>query len=133
MSAAPTNGAITNTTLDYTNSAGVSGRTGALGSVASGSNAGCFYIFQLQAGDTGVRSIQGITLGTSYVGLNSLHLVAFRPIIDYPFLYHPQISNLDPVGLGFPRCYDNTVPFVTTLCSSASATSGIFTLQFAHG
>jgi hypothetical protein len=76
--------AISNTTVTYTNSQGVSGRTATF-SAAAGFNApatpviGTWMPFLLQAGDTGVQSIQSITLGTSYVS-GTMSLFAYRPI-----------------------------------------------------
>lgn len=75
---------ISNTTVSYTNSQGVSGRTATFsGSVGFQAPAtpviGTFMPFQLQAGDTGVRSIQSITLGTSYAS-GTMMLIVYRPI-----------------------------------------------------
>lgn len=61
-----------NATVSYTNSDGTAGRTAGLTAVV-GSQApatpviGTVVWFNLQAGDVGVRSIQSITLGTSWV------------------------------------------------------------------
>lgn len=71
--------AVTNTTLSYTNSDGVSGRTATITSFPATATVGTFVPFQLQAGDTGVQSIQGITLGTSYVS-GSISLICFNPM-----------------------------------------------------
>jgi hypothetical protein len=63
---------ISNTTVSYTNSKGVAGRTATL-TTATGSAIpaapviGTMIWFALAAGDTGVQSIQSITLGTSLV------------------------------------------------------------------
>lgn len=76
--------AVANTTVSYTNSAGTAGRTATF-SAAVGFQApatpviGTWMPFMLQAGDTGVRSIQGITLGTTYTS-GTMMLVAYRPI-----------------------------------------------------
>lgn len=59
--------AITNTTMSYTNSEGVSGRTAAIQSFPITAVAGTIVPFGLQQGDRGIRSIQSVTLGTSYV------------------------------------------------------------------
>lgn len=71
--AANTNAAaIASTTVRYTNTQGVANRTATF-TAQSGFQApatpviGTWMPFQLQAGDTGVQSIQGVTLGTSYV------------------------------------------------------------------
>lgn len=97
--------------ISYTNSAGVAGRTGTLNPLyAATSGAGSFYIFNLQAGDTGVRSVQTYT---STVSMTSgvVHLVAFRVLaqIELPAPGLPGV--IDPVTGGLPREYDTTVPF----------------------
>ena len=72
VAAATNAAAISNATVSYTNSKGVSGRTARL-TTATGSAIpatpviGTMIWFSLDAGDTGVRSIQSITLGTSLV------------------------------------------------------------------
>jgi len=72
VAAATNASAISNTTVSYTNSKGVAGRTATL-TTAAGSAIpatpviGTMIWFALQAGDTGVKSIESITLGTSLV------------------------------------------------------------------
>lgn len=69
--------AVTNTTLSYTNSEGTSGRTATMASFPATAVLGTWVPFQLQAGDRGIRSIQSITLGTSYV-TGAVSLVLFN-------------------------------------------------------
>lgn len=76
-------GAITNTTLDYTNSAGVAGRTATIPSFPTTAVAGNVTWFQLQAGDEGIQSIQNITLGTSYAG-GAISLIVARVLASAP-------------------------------------------------
>jgi hypothetical protein len=62
--------AIANTTISYTNSKGVAGRTATLTAMAgsqipSSPAIGTIVWFNLDAGDTGVKSIESITLGTT--------------------------------------------------------------------
>lgn len=64
--------AIANSTISYTNSKGVAGRTARLTAIAGSQITispviGTITWFNLDAGDTGVKSIEGITLGTSLV------------------------------------------------------------------
>ena len=64
--------AIANSTISYTNSKGVAGRTARLSAIAGSQITispviGTITWFNLDAGDTGVRSIESITLGTSLV------------------------------------------------------------------
>lgn len=73
---------ISNTTVSYTNSAGTAGRTAvffaAVGFQAPATPViGTLMPLQLQAGDTGVQSIQSVTLGTSY-GAGALSLLVYR-------------------------------------------------------
>jgi hypothetical protein len=112
VSTATTNaGAITNTTMTYTNSAGTNSRTATIPTFPATAVAGTFVLFALQAGDTGVRSIQSLTLGTTY-GTAVMHLVAFRPLVVVDNLSGATGCNLDAIQLGLPRLYDNTVPFL---------------------
>lgn len=101
-------GAVTNTTLSYTNNAGVAGRTATLSWPATAA-AGTFVEFNLQAGDNGVRSIQSLTLGTTYTS-GTVHLVAFRRIMA---LELPDLSGRseDALTSGYPRLFDDSVLF----------------------
>lgn len=61
-------GAITNTSMSYTNSAGVPGRIATIASFPATAVAGTIVPFNFQQGDSGIMSIQSVTLGTSYGG-----------------------------------------------------------------
>ncbi|MDQ3153610.1 MAG: hypothetical protein M3R63_18490 [Actinomycetota bacterium] len=133
VSIATTNaGAITNTTISYTNSAGVGGRTGTIASFPATAVAGTFVPFQLQAGDVGIRSIQSITLGTSYVGgsVGAVHLVQYRKLAAVGLLANVA-EDRDLVQLGAARLYDNTVPFLVWLASAVTAVTveGLMTVS----
>lgn len=112
VSTATGNGtAVTNTTMSYTNEAGTSGRTATIASFPANAAVGSFVPFLLAAGDKGVRSIQSLTLGTTYTS-GTIHLVAYRPIACLPTPLANVSNSLDAIGLGFPRMYDNSVPFM---------------------
>jgi hypothetical protein len=84
VTTATTNGAaITNMTLDYTDSDGNPGNTGIITSFPATAVLGSFIPFQLAAGDRGVKSIQNVTLGTSLV-TGTVSLVLYRPIAFMP-------------------------------------------------
>lgn len=72
-------GAITNTTASYTDSDNNAGNTATITSFPASAVAGTFVPFTLAAGDKGVRSVQTLTKGTSYVS-GTMHLVAYRVI-----------------------------------------------------
>ncbi len=99
---------ITNTTVSYTNSANVSGRTATLSSFPASAVAGTWVPLSLQGGDIGVRSIQSITLGTSYVS-GSIHLVAWRLVADVPVPTANIPAQLNFLDLGLPVVWDSSV------------------------
>lgn len=133
VSTATTNGSpITNTTLTYTNSAGTGSRSGTIASFAANANAGTFVPFRLDAGDAGIRSVQTLTLGTSYGG-GTIHLVAYR-VLGEVFVSQSNSGAIsDAFGLGLPRLYDNTVPFLLWQPNSNSAVTIRGAVTYAHG
>jgi hypothetical protein len=115
-SATSGNGLITNTTMSYTNSDGTAGRTATLPTVLAGMSVGSFIPFQLAAGDTGVRSIQTLTLGTTYAS-GTIHLVAYRPVCE--LVVERDIYNyaVDGVALGAP--WAGSVPWLLVITGNA--------------
>lgn len=109
-------------TLGYTSSTGASGRTGTnfVPTVAT-SAIGAFYIFDLQAGDVGVRSIQSYQQSATWTS-GSISLVAFRIIARLEMLLALQAQSLDWITGGGPRMYDDTVPFLLFLPTTTTAT-----------
>lgn len=126
VTAATTNaGDIATIVLDYTNAAGTAGRTGTMAGFATTANVGTVHWFELQAGDTGVRSIQNITLGTSMVS-GSISLFIGRRLCGatVPVLNSGSFgSPLPPSGV---RVYDGTCAllFNTSINTGAAATRG---------
>lgn len=72
----------TTATISYTNQAGTSGRSSvATFPIDNGSRArGTFYLFPLQQGDTGVRSVQSVTLAASRSSIPRFGVVLFKPL-----------------------------------------------------
>lgn len=119
VSSALGNSAITNTTLRYTNSANAGTRTATIPSFPASGAAGTFVPFALAAGDLGVKSIQGLTLGTSYVS-GTMHLVAYRLIAMVPVATDKGASE-DLISLGRPRLWNGSVPFLVWRPSATTA------------
>lgn len=71
--------AVTNTTLSYTDQDGNAGNTATIPSFPATAVIGSFVPFNLAAGDDGIRSVQSVTLGTSYAA-GAISLVLYRPI-----------------------------------------------------
>ena len=133
VSTATTNGgAITNTTLNYTNSAGTDTRTGTITSFPASSVVGTFAPFNLQAGDLGIRQVDGITLGTSY-GTGVIHLVAYRVITRLRYVAANTAMEVDPISGGLPRMYDNSCPFLVCIPSATTAVNIQGQIVYAHG
>ena len=121
-SGATTNvGAIANTTLNYTNSDGTGTRTGTLAWPATAA-AGTFVPFNLAAGDIGVRSIQSVTLGTSYAG-GVIHLVAYCVLATVSISVANASVARDVISLGLPQVYNDSVLQLLWLPSVVTATT----------
>lgn len=123
-------GAVTNTTLGYTDEANNAGLTATMASWPATAQAGTFVPFQLAVGDLGVRSIQSLTLGTTYTS-GTIHLVAYRVLARLPV--PPNYGAFkDALQLGLPRCFDNTVPFLLWMPSATTATTVSGNVHFSH-
>lgn len=125
-------GAITNTTLSYTNQAGTAGRTATISSFPATAVAGTVVWFQLQAGDSGVRSIQSITLGTSYGG-GAISLIVARPVAvaGVAAANLPAYSSLLTVNPSGIPLYNGTcmLPFYISSATTATTTNGFAVIE----
>lgn len=126
-------GAITNTTVSYTNSAGTAGRTATLASFPITGVTGTWVLFSLQAGDVGVRSVQSITLGTSYVS-GQVHLVAFRYLATIATPLANQPYSLNWTDLNMPEVWDNSVLQMIYTGVAGTALGSLFgSISYAQG
>jgi hypothetical protein len=96
---------VATTTIRYTNSAGTPNRTATLIAVAGSQIPatpvqGTIVWFQLQAGDTGVRSIEGITLVTAQTG-GAISVFIARPVLAMPCptANIPNAPYVNPAGI----------------------------------
>lgn len=111
---------VTTCTLSYTNQSGTAGRTATLASIPALAVAGTFLPFALASGDTGVRSIQSITLGTT-LDSGTVHLVAYRKLTDAAQPVTNGGGGVDSLSAGFVRLIDNTVPFLVWRATGITA------------
>lgn len=110
-------------TVSYTNQAGVAGRTAVLVTATLATSAvGALYFFTLQAGDTGVRSVQSLTLSATWTS-GTINLVAFRMLaeLEVPGAFIP--AAIDWVTGGAPRLYNGVVPWKVFVPSATTATN----------
>lgn len=106
-----------NITVTYTNSAGAPARTGTVVDMAYLTSAGNNFVRQgswmpigLQAGDTGVRSVQSVQFGTTFGTGPVLHLVAYRPIAFTMSRGNKDSSTAeDAITLALPQLWNNSV------------------------
>lgn len=106
-------------TLDYTDQDGNAGASGVSAALPASSIADSFYEIPLASGDTGVRSIQNLTLSASMVS-GSYALVAYRKLATIP-LRAGIAGVIDALSGGNQRLYDNTVPWLLFLPAGTSA------------
>ena len=108
-------------TMVYTNSANSGSRNGT-GIIAgqSSSAIGAFYMMGLDAGDVGVRSIQTIGWSAS-MSSGSVSIVAYRELARLELSGANTPNAIDILTGGFPRLYDNTVPFLIIIPSTTTA------------
>ena len=117
--------AVANTTISYTNSDGVAGRTATLSAIAGSQIPatpviGTIVWFNLTAGDKGVRSIQSITLGTSLAaGAVSLMIARGVAMIGTTI---PNVSAQKIIGAPGIRLYNGTCMLHCVMASATTAT-----------
>jgi hypothetical protein len=120
--------AIATITINYTNQAGTPGRTATISSFPATAVIGTVVLAQLQAGDTGVRSIQGVTLGTSLVA-GAISLFVYSGIISQssatPNAGGPALTNVLDPG---PRLYNGVCLLPVGLMSGTVATTLVGTI-----
>ena len=110
-------------TISYTNQAGTASRTGTniIATVAS-SAIGATYFIGLQAGDTGVQSVQSLTLSATWTS-GTINLVAYRILaqLELPGAFIPNA--IDFLTGGGPRLYNGVVPWLVFMPNTTTATN----------
>jgi len=120
-------------TVSYTNQANTSGRSGTnIDATSNTSVAGSFIRIGLQAGDTGVRSVQSITLSATWTS-GTINLVAYRPIAMLEAIRSNVPSTIDALTGGMPRLYNGTVPFILLISAASSQQNIVANVTEAHG
>jgi hypothetical protein len=119
--------------ISYTNTGSTAGRTSTtLDAYAATSAQGSFYRLGLQAGDTGVKSIETCTLGVSMTS-GSISLVAYRVLATLELSAAGLPNAVDFLTGGGPRCYDTTVPFLLYIPQTTTTTQLTGTAVFTQG
>jgi hypothetical protein len=126
VTAATTNaGAITNCTMNYTDSLGNTANVATMASFPATAVIGTLVPFQLAAGDAGVRVPESVTLGTSLV-TGSVSLILYR-IIDLagaPLANAGQFKDSDtPSAKAGFKIYNRSCMHVVQLPTATTATT----------
>lgn len=110
-------------TVSYTNQAGTGSRTATNSfPTANSPAAGSFFPIGLQAGDTGVRSVQSLTLSVSWAS-GTMNLVAYRVLAALELTGAFVPNAIDALTSGFPRLYDGSVPFFIFIPSTTTTSN----------
>lgn len=107
-------------TMGYTNQAGTAGRSIVTAAQAATMAVGSFIPIPLQAGDTGVRSVQTWQQSATMTS-GVYHLVAYRILARLDLITANLGAAIDALTSGFVRFYNNTVPFLLWLPSTTTA------------
>lgn len=132
---APSSGGSGTMTVSYTNSAGVSGRscTITLGGGTPPPSTGQCYPGSLQAGDTGVQSIQSVTnTSTSFVG-GSHGLFVARRLVTAPITINSPGVSLDGLRTGLQQIDTSACLNFLVLCSAATTGMWAGNIIFVQG
>lgn len=108
-------------TMSYTNQAGASGKSAVnIDSVVASSAIGAFYRMGLASGDTGVRSIQSLTLSATMTSGN-FGLVAYRVLASLELTSANIPNAIDALTAGFQKLPNGCVPFFLFIPSTTTA------------
>ena len=112
---------IATPTISYTGNINGASQTGSLVDTYVASAAqGAFHRFGLAAGDTGVASVQSITLGVSMTSGN-IALVLYRVIAALELVQAFVPNAIDALTSGFPQIFNGTVPFFVFIPNTTTA------------
>ena len=120
-------------TIEYTNQAGTTGRTATnLLGTGNTSQIGPSWMLGLQAGDTGIQSIQTYTQSVSWVS-GTVNLVLYRPLLFLEVKLPRVPAVVDFLTSGGVRLYEGTVPYLIFI-PNISGGSGIQgSIQYTFG
>jgi siroheme synthase len=88
--------------------------------VVAASQKGAFYQMGLAAGDSGVQAVKTFTVSTTMT-TGAYSLVAYRTLANVDLTLAGVSNSVDAITGGFPRLYNNTVPFLVFTPSAVTA------------
>lgn len=119
--------------LGYTNQDGTAGRSSNAVSVSLSSTvAGASYFFGMQAGDTGIRSIQSYQQSATWTS-GTAHLAAFRPILTVPVYSSVKRYYADITENGLVKIFNSSVLFGLFFSSNGNISGINATIEYTQG
>ena len=128
-----TGATASNVTISYTNSAGVAGRTTPAVAMQVTPVAGQMLPIPLQSGDTGIRSVQSVTLSSSTATAGNFGITLVKRIAEIPITVAGTGVVLDPFALGFPEIENNACLSFMVVTSTTSTGFITGTINIAQG
>ncbi len=122
---------ITTFTVSYTNQAGTSGRISPANQIG-GTNfreAGVFINIPLEGSDTGIRSVESVTLAASTITVGSFGVCLYKPLAMLSMESFTGVSPLDMVSTGgvigqFAEINPNACLSILTIANTPQLVSG---------
>lgn len=107
-------------TVSYTNQAGVSGRTATSPAWVASMAVGQMLPVPLASGDTGVRSVQSVTLSASTSAAGDFGIVLLKPLFDVPIVTANAGDYMDAFACGLPAVENNACLALMMLASATA-------------
>lgn len=110
----------TTVSISYTNQAGTAGRTSVVTASLSGLTVNRLFDIALQSGDSGVQSIQSVTVGGTVATTGAVNVIVLRPLWNnrVAIANAGGVDGVDRTGL--PQVFVTTAFFVTCIPDSTS-------------
>ena len=128
-----TGATASNATISYTNSAGVAGRTTPAVAMQVTPVVGQMLPIPLQEGDTGIRSVQTVTLSSSTATAGNFGITLVKRIAEIPITVAGTGVVLDPFALGFPQIANDACLSFMVVTSTTSTGFITGTINIAQG
>ncbi len=106
--------------MTYTNQAGTAGRLVAATALQAVSVAGQMQPMLLASGDTGVRSVQDVTISGTTFTSGAYQLVLLRRVAEMPMPLANAAQDRDPFALGLPEIYNDACLMMMVLASTTA-------------
>jgi len=124
----------TTITATYVNQNGDTGRSATISTSGMGAPvAGQIIPFNLQTGDTGVRTVSSVQLSASTGSAGDFGLVLLRRLVEIPYAYGATGGGQDAFSAGLPEVPNDACIAALMLCSTSSTGAVYGSLRIVEG